>query len=134
MNANQIHAKGVVVEVMKHGAFSWSELITTDPEASIAFYKKVFGWNTEVMHMESMDYNIVKVGELAIGGIMKAPEGAPVGWKTYVTVDNIDETVKLAESIGAKICMPPTDIPEVGRFAILIDPQGAVIAAITYLK
>jgi predicted enzyme related to lactoylglutathione lyase len=57
-----------------------------------------------------------------------------VGWKSYVTVDNIDETAKMAESLGGKICLPPTDIPEVGRFAIIVDPQGGVIAAISYLK
>jgi len=121
-------------DATKHGAFSWSELITTDPKAALDFYTKLFGWNTEVMHMEGMDYTIVKSGDRAIGGVMKAPEGAPVGWKAYVTVDNIDETVILAQSLGAKICIPPTDIPDVGRFAILIDPQGAVIAAITYVK
>jgi predicted enzyme related to lactoylglutathione lyase len=121
-------------ENMKQGAFSWSELITTDPKAAVEFYTKLFGWNSEVMHMECMDYTVVKAGDRSVGGIIAAPEGAPVGWKTYVTVDNIDETVKLAESLGGRVCMPPTDIPDVGRFAILVDPQGAVIAAITYLK
>jgi uncharacterized protein len=121
-------------ENMKHGAFSWSELITTDTKAALEFYTKLFGWNTEVMHMPGMDYTVVKAGERGIGGVMMAPEGVPAGWKTYVTVDNIDETAKLAVSLGGKVCMPPTDIPDVGRFAILIDPQGAVIAAITYLK
>jgi len=65
---------------------------------------------------------------------MAGPAGAPVAWTSYVTVDNVDETAKLAESLGGKICVPPTDIPEVGRFAVLADPQGAVIAAITHLK
>jgi len=54
-------------------------------------------------------------------------------WSAYVTVDNIDETAKLAEALGGKIIMPPTDIPEVGRFAIFCDPQGALISAISYL-
>jgi len=120
---------------MQHGAFSWSELTTTDPAAALEFYTKLFGWNTEVMHMECMDYTIVKVGDRAIGGVMKAfKEGCPVAWTGYVTVDNIDETASLAESLGGKICMPPTDIPDVGRFAIFADPQGAIIAAISYLK
>ena len=66
---------------------------------------------------------------------MKLPrEGCPVTWTGYVTVDNIDETAKLTESLGGRVIIPPTDIPEVGRFAILADPQGAGIAAITYLK
>ena len=121
-------------ENMKHGAFGWNELTTTDTKAALEFYTKLFGWNTEVMHMECMDYTIVKAGDRMVGGVMTGPPGAPVAWTSYVTVDNIDESVKLAESLGGKICVPPTDIPEVGRFAILLDPQGAVIAAITYLK
>lgn len=121
-------------ENLKHGAFSWNELTTSDTKAALEFYTKLFGWNTEVMHMECMDYTIVKVGDRMVGGVMAAPAGAPVAWTGYVTVDNVDETAKLAESLGGKVCVPPTDIPEVGRFAILADPQGAVIAAITYLK
>jgi len=120
--------------IMKHGAFSWNELTTTDPQAALEFYTKLFGWNTEVMHMPGMDYTVIKVGDRGVGGVMKAPPRAPVAWTGYVTVDNIDETVKLAESLGGKVCLPPTDIPEVGRFAILSDPQGAIISAITYLK
>jgi len=127
-------------EHMKHGAFSWNELTTSDPKAAVEFYTKLFGWKTEVMHMpcsaggQPMDYTIAKVGETGVGGIMAAPPGAPVAWTGYVTVDNIDETVKLAESLGGKVCVPPTDIPDIGRFAVLADPQGAVIAAITFLK
>ena len=121
-------------ENMKHGAFSWNELTTTDPKAALEFYTKLFGWDTEVMHMDCMDYTIVKAGERPIGGVMAAEPGMPATWASYVTVDNIDETARLAESLGGKVRVPPTDIPEVGRFAILLDPQGAVIAAITYLK
>ena len=121
-------------ENMKHGAFSWNELTTTDTKAALEFYKKLFGWNTELMHMGSMDYTIVKAGERMVGGVMTSPPGAPVAWTSYVTVDNVDETVKLAESLGGKVCIPPTDIPDVGRFAVFADPQGAVIATITYLK
>jgi hypothetical protein len=121
-------------ENLKHGAFSWSELTTDDPDAALEFYKKLFNWNVEVMHIGPMDYNVVKVGDRAIGGVMKRPEGGPLAWTPYVTVDNIDETVKLAESMGGHICVPPTDIPEVGRFAVMTDPQGALIAAITYLS
>lgn len=119
----------------KHGAFSWNELSTTDTAAALEFYTKLFGWNTEVMHMGTMDYTVVKVGNQSIGGVMKAcKEGAPIAWTAYVTVDNIDETVSLAESLGAKICVPPTDIPGIGRFSIFADPQGALIAAITYIR
>jgi predicted enzyme related to lactoylglutathione lyase len=83
---------------------------------------------------KTTEYNIAKAGDRMVGGVMAAPPGAPVAWTSYVTVDNVDETVKLAESLGAKVCVPTTDIPNVGRFAILADPQGALIATITYIK
>jgi hypothetical protein len=121
-------------ENMSHGSFSWNELTTSDTQAALEFYTKLFGWKTEVMHMGCMDYTIIKVGERGVGGVMTTPEGAPVKWTGYVTVDNVDETVKLAVSLGATVCVPLTDIPEVGRFAVLRDPQGAGIAVISYLK
>jgi hypothetical protein len=122
------------MENMNHGEFSWTELTTSDPKAALEFYTKLFGWNTEVMHM-GMDYTVIKAGDRAIGGVMALPrEGCPVTWTSYVTVDDIDETAKLAESLGGRVLVPPMDIPQVGRFAVLCDPQGAVISAITYLK
>ncbi|HEX4084086.1 MAG TPA: VOC family protein [Chthoniobacteraceae bacterium] len=118
----------------KIGAFSWNELSTPDPGAAIAFYTKLFGWTTEAMPMETMDYTVVKSGGELIGGIMKMVPDGPIAWTPYVTVENIDETAKQAEALGAKICVPPRDIPNVGRFAIICDPQGALIAAITFLR
>jgi predicted enzyme related to lactoylglutathione lyase len=56
----------------------------------------------------------------------------PPMWGAYVTVDNVDLTAKTAEQLGAKLLVPPTDIPNVGRFCVIQDPQGAVINAITY--
>jgi len=121
-------------DILKHGAFSWNELTTTDTGAALDFYTKLFGWKLEVKHMETMDYIIAKVGDEMVAGVMAAPPDAPVAWTSYVTVDDIDETARLAESLGGVICVPPTDIPRIGRFAIMRDPQGAIFAAITYLK
>ena len=87
--------------------------------------------------MENMKYTIVKVGEEGVGGIMPIPpqaQGSPPNWGVYVTVDNIDATAKKAKELGGKVLVPPTDIPNVGRFAVLQDPQGAVISAITYVN
>jgi hypothetical protein len=119
----------------QHGAFSWCELMTTDVDAAKAFYTKLFGWDTEDMKMPGMTYTVVKAGGKGIGGIMPIPKeaaGMPPAWGTYVTVDDVDSTAKTAEKIGAKVLMPPTDIPNVGRFCVIQDPQGAVINAITY--
>jgi hypothetical protein len=121
-------------ENLKHGAFSWNELTAKDTKGALEFYTKLFGWSTEVMHMPGMDYTIIKTNGRAIGGVLAAPPEAPIGWTPYVTVDDIDETVKLAQSMGAAVCVPPTDIPDVGRFAVMKDPQGAVVAAISYLR
>jgi predicted enzyme related to lactoylglutathione lyase len=89
------------------------------------------------MSMPGMTYTVVKAGGKGIGGIMSIPkeaEGMPPRWGTYVTVDDVDLTARTAEQLGAKLCMPPQDIPDVGRFCVIQDPQGAVICAITYIK
>ena len=120
---------------MKHGAFSWNELMTTDPEAAKAFYSKLFGWTSKDMPMEGMTYTVVSAGEKDIGGIMAIPpeaQGMPPRWGPYVTVDNVDATAKSAESLGGKVLVEPRDIPKVGRFCVIQDPQGAVISAISY--
>lgn len=121
----------------QHGAFSWCELMTTNVEAAKAFYTKLFGWTTEDMTSPGMTYTVVKAAGNGIGGIMAIPENAkdmPAAWGAYVTVDDVDATAKTAQQLGAKLCVPPTDIPDVGRFCVIQDPQGATINAITYKK
>ncbi len=118
-----------------HGAFSWSELATDDPAAAVAFYGSLFGWKAEDMDMGSGAYHVVKIGENAIGGIMGKPpgsEGRPSAWGCYVTVEDIDATAARCTELGGTVCMPPMEIPGVGRMAVLQDPQGAVFNAITY--
>jgi len=120
-----------------YDAFSWCELMTPDPEAATRFYGTLFGWTLEDMDMGRGTYTVVKAGGAAIGGIMKRPPecapDAPPHWGTYVTVEDVDATARTAEALGAKTLVPPTDLPKVGRFYMLQDPQGAVIAAITYV-
>jgi hypothetical protein len=121
----------------KHGQFNWCELLTTDIDAAKKFYTKLFGWKTENMSMPGMTYTVVKAAGEGIGGIMGIPEkakGMPPMWMTYVTVDDVDKIAKNVEKLGGKLHMPPTDIPTVGRFCVIQDPQGAFINAITYLK
>jgi predicted enzyme related to lactoylglutathione lyase len=118
----------------QHGGFSWFELMSSDVEAAKKFYAGLFGWNTEDMSMGDMNYTVVKVGEEGLGGMMTVPpqaEGTPPHWGVYVTVDDVDATAARAEKLGGKILVPPTDIPTVGRFSVLQDPQGALISAIT---
>lgn len=118
------------------GAVSWHELMTPDPAAAQAFYGELFGWRFETMNMGQGPYHVVKVGaDDAIGGIMAPPpeaKGAPPAWAAYVTVTDCDATAAKCTALGGKVCVGPTDIPTVGRFAMLQDPQGATICVIAY--
>lgn len=123
-------------KLLKHGVFSWFELMTSDVEGAKDFYSSLFGWTTEAMEMENgMTYNVVKAAGEEAGGIMAAPREAgsmPPAWGIYVTVKDVDETASKVQDLGGKVLMGPQDIPEVGRFCVIMDPQGAVISAITY--
>jgi predicted enzyme related to lactoylglutathione lyase len=121
----------------QHGAFSWTELMTTDPEGEKEFYSELFGWETDDMPMGDMTYTVLKAGDKEVGGIMPIPEqakGTHPYWGIYVTVDDVDATAKKAEELGAKTIVPLTDIPDVGRLFAFQDPQGAIISAITYAR
>jgi predicted enzyme related to lactoylglutathione lyase len=122
-------------QFQQHGAFSWSELLTTDIAAAKKFYSGLFGWEMEDMPMEGMEYTVVKAGGKEVGGMMPMPpEGGdhPPVWGNYVTVDDVDAVARTAEELGGKVHVPPQDIPGVGRFCVIEDPQGAYISAITY--
>jgi uncharacterized protein len=120
----------------EQGAFSWHELTTPDVRAAEAFYTRLFGWTTEPWTGEG-SYTLIKVDGKEIGGMVAAPSGEgsrPCGWGLYVTVTDVDETAKKVADFGGKLLLQPTDIPRVGRFCIIEDPQGAVISAITYSR
>lgn len=120
----------------QHGAFSWCELLTTDTADAKRFYSKLFNWTLETAPMPGMEYTLLKCGGEQIGGMMAIPpqtQGMPPAWGVYVTVDDVDATAKLAVEMGGKLCLGPHDIPDVGRFCVLQDPQGAMINIITYL-
>lgn len=124
-------------DAKKQGAFGWTELMTTDVESAKGFYSELFGWETEEFPMEGMSYTVLKVDGEPVGGIMPMPPGCPAtapNWGTYVTVDDVDATAGKVEQLGGKVLLPPKDIPGVGRFSVLQDPQGAVICAITYVE
>lgn len=121
----------------QHGAFSWNELMTTDVSAAKAFYGKLFGWALEDMEVCDMSYTVVKAGDKEVAGIMGMPPEAgdmPPTWGAYVTVDDVEASAKEAEALGGKIVLAPRDIPDVGRFCVICDPQGAALSLITYFN
>lgn len=119
------------------GRFVWHELMTRDPVAAQDFYTKVIGWGTQKFEgSPAGDYTMWMIGDTPVGGVMKLPEsaaamGAPPNWLAYVEVPDVDETVALAQRLGGKALVPAEDIADVGRFAVLQDPQGGVFAIIT---
>jgi len=115
------------------GSFCWNEMLTTNPDASRAFYTEFLGWKTEEIDMGPMGtYTLFRTAEGSdVGGMMAMPPdaaaaGAPSHWLSYLSVDDVDESHQRALDLGATGCVPPTDIPGKGRFAVLTDPAGAV--------
>jgi predicted enzyme related to lactoylglutathione lyase len=115
-------------ETTPTGGWIWNELSTQDAKAAIAFYEKVFGFTHDETPMPGGTYYVLNQGGRARAGIFPAQQPMPTMWTPYVAVDDCDATVAKASELGARVCMPSTDIPGVGRLAMFIDPQGASIA------
>jgi predicted enzyme related to lactoylglutathione lyase len=117
------------------GRFCWHEAMTTDLSSSLLFYKGLFGWETREVDMGPMGpYHVIHVGGKDIGGFAKLDpsRGAPSHWLAYITVEQLDKDVARATQMGGRILVPPTDIPQTGRFAIVADPSGAAFAPFQY--
>ncbi|RKY18423.1 MAG: VOC family protein [Planctomycetota bacterium] len=115
------------------GQFTWNELGTSDLAAAKTFYSKLFGWRLTDEAMGDMGvYTLIWIGEQHIGGMyeQKGPqfEGVPPNWMGYVSVEGADAAAAKASELGGTVCMPPMDIPDVGRMAVLQDPGGATFA------
>lgn len=110
------------------GSFCWDELHTSAPEAAATFYQRFYGWQVEAVPMGDGTYWIFKHGEARVGGMMKLAPGVPYPhWLAYVGVEDTDATAARAVELGGKTLVPPTDIPGVGRFAVLLDNVGAAL-------
>ncbi len=120
-----------------HGAFSWTELTTSDTKAARKFYGTLLGWQFQDMDMGKSTYTVINVGGQGVGGITAVPpnaKGMPPAWGGYVTVDDVDAVISRVAGLGGRVLLAPTDIPTVGRFATIMDPQGATLSFITYAK
>lgn len=116
------------------GAFCWNELATTDLEAAQNFYKALLGWQIEESKATGvMVYNEIVVEGVHVGGIYKmGPEYGemPSHWGAYVAVEDVDAKAQQVSELGGKVCVPPMDIPNVGRFCVINDPTGATLSLI----
>ncbi len=112
------------------GTIPWNELITNDQAASIEFYSGLFGWSTDQMEMpDGNSYTLFKQGDKMVAGCVQPPAeaGAKPMWLSYVNVEDLDATISKAQELGANLLSGRVDLP-MGSFAIIADPQGAVIA------
>ncbi len=121
--------------VREHGAITWLELYTTNPDVAGGFYTKTIGWATAAHDMGEMGkytmFNMPGSEKDGVGGMMKMPPGmenVPSHWLPYFEVTDCDASAKKATELGGKLVMPPTDIPDIGKFAFVQDPQGAMFA------
>ena len=124
-----------------HGAFMWNELMTRDDERALEFFNKVLGWTHDdwPMGQGKAPYRIMKSPggrEQGIAGMMKMtepefPAQVPAHWCGYIAVDNVDKRAELVKANGGELVHGPADIPQVGRFCIIKDPTGAVVALMT---
>ena len=110
-------------------AFIWYELMTTDAAAAEKFYKSVVGWKAQDASQGEMKYTALLAGDAPVAGLMTLPKeasaaGAKPGWIGYIAVDDVDAYAGRVTKAGGAIRVQPTDIPNVGRFAVVADPQG----------
>ena len=115
--------------------FFWYELMTTEPAAAEAFYRAVVGW-TAVKPGGPHDYTVLETGGIGVAGLMQIPDeavarGAKPAWVGYIHVEDVDAHVKRVVAAGGAEYRPAEDIPDVGRFAVVADPQGAVFLMMT---
>lgn len=121
-------------EMPGNGAFCWNELTTTDDEAAVRFYTELLGWQFKQGNYGGTVYNEIVAAGRPAGGIYKmGPEfgGRPSHWMAYVAVEDVDERAQKVSELGGTVCVPPTDIPGVGRFCVINDPTGATLSLIT---
>jgi uncharacterized protein len=117
------------------GHFVWYELMTTDMAAAQAFYAKVVSFGTRDASTPGMPYTLLTAGEVAVGGMMTLPPearrmGALPRWLGYVAVADVDASTRRMRDLGGAVHIPPADIPGIGRFSVVADPQGATLALI----
>ena len=123
-----------MTEVSRHepGSFCWAELATTDDVSAKKLYTELFGWTFEDSPAgPDMVYTMLKNKGKSVGALYKLgaqQKGVPPHWNTYVSVASADASAKKAKDLGGKLLMEPFDVMDVGRMAIVQDPQGAVVS------
>ncbi|MEP6491100.1 MAG: VOC family protein [bacterium] len=114
-----------------HGRFAWHELNTSNPVGALAFYPPITSWTSQPME-ESADYTLWVNDGAPLGGVTPLTaalktRGVPPHWLSYVSVYDVDESVRHVKELGGAVLMGPMEIPNVGAWAVIADPHGATI-------
>jgi uncharacterized protein len=113
------------------GTFSWTDLATTDQDGAKQFYGQLFGWSAVDFPIdENTTYSMMQIDGKDVAAISPQPQqqrdaGVPPLWNSYVTVDSADAAADRAQKLGATVHAPAFDVMDVGRMAVIQDPQGA---------
>ncbi|MCA8975559.1 MAG: VOC family protein [Planctomycetes bacterium] len=107
------------------GRFVWHDFMTTDAAAAQNFYASLFDWQINEMPVQGHTYRMIMCGPGPIGGIVEEKNIPMSHWMPYVAVEDVDATAAKITASGGSVCVPPTDIPGTGRFAVVGDPAGA---------
>lgn len=130
-------------EIPKSGQLCWYELATQDLSKVKDFYSEIFGWKLEQSKLTDMNYSEIHTDNKAVGGMLQMTdewkmldtgEFLPSHWMTYIAVDDVDATAEKAKSLGANVCVQPVDVPNIGRFSVINDPQGATFTIIKFVN
>lgn len=119
-----------------HGYFHWNELMTRDVEGSKRFYSDALGWTWEGMEMpDGMYWCALSDGQM-VGGMFDISgredmKDVPTAWMAYIAVDDVDARLEKATAAGATVVGPAFDVPGVGRIAMVMQPDGAMIGWMT---
>jgi uncharacterized protein len=115
------------------GRFIWYELTTSDMEAGRNFYTAALGWRARDASSPGLPYTVFTAGETPVGGMMQLPErarraGERPMWIGYVHVDDVDACADRFKELGGAVHVPPQNVRDVSRFAVVSDPQTATLA------
>jgi len=113
------------------GTLCWADLSTPDTKRASEFYSGLFGWQIMADEKDKSGYLHIKNGDHFIGGVPPAAHrqpGVPPHWLAYFWVDDVDASASKAKQLGANLYVDPMTIENVGRMAVIADPQGAVFA------
>jgi predicted enzyme related to lactoylglutathione lyase len=119
---------GAEMDYRKKGFVCWVECQTRGAKQASEFYRQLFGWKISA---DKPDYIQFFSGDAPLGGFFeltgKNMDQVPPHWSIYFATDDVDASTAQVEALGGRVYAPPMNLPHVGRFSVVADPQGATL-------